>query len=257
MNNGFRYRKIAILMLPILFMFFECGKDIIKMGEVTPEDQLAAAMRIYNKKDYYKAKMQFAVLVLNNPGKSIIEHAQFYLAECHFQIKEYLLAISEYEKLIKSLPQSSFVDDARYKIGLSYEKLSPGYGLDQEYTQKAISQYQQFVDDYPNSELISTVEQHLGSCQDKLAKKEFKTGELYRKMGYNAAAIISFDAVLDKYSNSQYVDDALFWKGECLRRAKSPQEAINTYQLLLKRFPDGEFAAKARTQIKELLAVKK
>lgn len=257
MNNVVRFKKVVILLLPVLFMLFGCAKDNIKMGELTPEEQLAAAKRIYDKKDYYKAKMQFTILVLNNQGKSIIENAQFYLAECHFQLKEYFLAISEYEKLIKSLSQSSFVDDARYKIGLSYEKLSPGYGLDQEYTQKAISQYQQFMDDYPNSEWASTVEKRLIACQDKLAKKEFKTGELYRKMGYNSAAVISFNTVLEKFGDSQYVDDALFWKGECLQKSKKAQEAVDAFQILIKRFPESEFAGKARMRIKELLAGRK
>ena len=112
-------------------IFIHCGKQVVNMKELTPEAQFEAAKRLFDKKDYYKAKMQLTVVVLNNPGHSIIEQAQFYLAESHFYLKEYIQAIAEYEKLIRSMPQSPYVDDARYKVGLSYFELSPGYALDQ------------------------------------------------------------------------------------------------------------------------------
>ncbi len=257
MKKLFRFRWGLVFVSSMVFMFFGCSKESIKMSNLAPEEQFSDAKRIFDKKDYYKAKMQFTVLVMNNPGSNIVEDGQFYLAECHFNLKEYLLAISEYEKLIKSLPQSSYVDDARYKMGLCYEKLSPGYGLDQDYTQKAISQYQQFLEDYPTSELRTVVENHLSECRDKLGKKEYMTGELYRKMGYNASALISFNNVLENYSDTQYVDDALFWKGECLRKLKDKSGALDAFQILITRFADSTYGDKARARIKDLVKEKK
>jgi outer membrane protein assembly factor BamD len=194
---------------------------------------------------------------LNHPGSGVMEDAQFYLAECHFNLKEYLLAISEYEKLIKSLPQSNYVDDSRYKMGLCYEKLSPGYGLDQDYTFKAINQYQQFLDDYPKSELRSTVETHLMACREKLAKKEYMTGELYRKMGYDSSAVISFDAVLANFTDTSLACDALFWKAQCLLKLNRPDEARETFRTLITSFPGSPNAVRAEKRIKEIAERKK
>ena len=254
MKKFFQIQHLVLVSATFLiFMFFGCSKENIKMNSLTPEEQFSEAKRIFDKRDFYKAKMQFTVLVMNNPGSTVIEDGQFYLAECHFNLKEYLLAISEYEKLIKSLPQSSYVDDARNKMGLCYEKLSPGYGLDQDYTQKAISQYQQFLEDYTTSELRPVVEKHLSECRDKLGKKEYMTGELYRKMGYNTSALISFNNVLETYNDTQYVDDALFWKGECLRKLKDKAGALDAYQTLITRFADSAYGDRARARIKEMV----
>ncbi len=247
---------IACIGLVLLAGFAGCGKEGILGEGLSPEEQFAFTKHLFDKRDFYKAKMQFTVLVLNNPGSRIIEDAQFYLAECHFNLKEYLLAAAEYEKLIKSLPQSEYVDDARYKIGMCYEKLSPGYSLDQEYTVKAIGQYQQFVEEYPGSELRSAAEERLRFCRNKIAEKEYKTGELYRKMGYHASALISFNAVLENYYDTDFTDDALYWKGFCLGKIGNEQEARSAYEMLLSKYPESKFAASARERLKGLAASK-
>jgi outer membrane protein assembly factor BamD len=215
------------------------------MKENTPEEQFEEAKQVFDKKDYYKAKTQFTVIVLNNPGHRIIESAQYYLAESHYSLKEYIQAISEYEKLIRSMPQSPFVDDSRYKVGLCYYELSPGYALDQEYSQKAIYQFQLFLEEYPNSDIRADVEKKLIEARDKLAKKEFKTGELYRKMGYYDSAIISFSAVIDEYYDTQYADDSYYWKGWCLLKMLNWQVSIEILSALKEKHPDSEFTLEA------------
>jgi outer membrane protein assembly factor BamD len=254
----FSFRFIPTLLFSaVLLLSSGCGRNGVKLNELSPEEQFAQTKRLFDKKDYYKAKMQFTVLVLNHPGSGVMEEAQFYLSECHFHLKEYLLAISEYEKLIKSLPQSGFVDDSRQKMGLCYEKLSPSYGLDQDYTLKAINEYQQFLDDYPQSELRPVVESHMNLCREKLAKKEYMTGELYRKMGYDSSAVISFDAVLENYQDTSFSDDALFWKAQCLMKLNKTDEGMETFRLLISSFPDSPGAEKAKNRLKEVMERRK
>ena len=178
----YRFRKYGLFLLFfgfIVLYFSGCNRESINLRELSPEEQFAYAKRIFDKKDYYKAKMQFTVVVLNNPGHPIIEKAQFYLGQSYYYEKEYLLAAAEYEKLIQSIPQSPIVDDAQYMVGMCYYQMSPGYALDQEYTFKAITKFQQFLEDYPESEFRPMAEKRLAECMDKLAKKEYKTGELY------------------------------------------------------------------------------
>ena len=206
--------SVILILFVILLGLFGCVGKKVNLSAMTPEEQFEYAKKFFDKKDHYNAKMQFTIVVLNNPGHRIIGKAQFYLAESYYYLKEYILAVGEYEKLIRSLATSEYVDDANYKIGMCYYKLAPNYGLDQEYTMKAILQFQLFLEEFPDSELKFEVENKLSECRNKLAKKEYKTGELYRKMGYPRAAIISFNVVLEKYYDTPYIDDALFWKGE-------------------------------------------
>lgn len=233
-------------------LLFGCSKDKINFATLTPDEQLAYAKSRFEKRDYYGAKMNFTVIVLNNPGSRLIEEAQYYLGESHYRLKEYLLAIEEYEKLIRSLPQSEFVDDASYKVALSYYMLSPNYGHDQEYTNKAILQFQQFLEDYPDSDLREEAQVKLDECREKLAKKEFKSGELYRKMGYYRAALVYYQDVLDSYYDTSLIADALYWKAECHKRIAEWEQAEKLYSDLITRYPDSGWAGSAQTKLEDV-----
>jgi outer membrane protein assembly factor BamD len=247
-------RRVLLICLPVFLwgtLWTGCSSGS-RLKSITPQDQFAAAKAVFDREDYFKAKNLFTVLVLNSPAGGTFERAQFYLAESEYGLKEFIEAIAEYEKLIKSMPGSEFVDDARYKIGMCYYKLAPGYALDQDYTFKAISQFQQFLDDHPDSEWRPEVERRLTDCRNKLAKKEFKTGELYIKMRYERAALISFDAVLELYRDSDFADDALFWKGETHRRLGEIEAADLAFRSLLVSYPQSPFVSKASSRLKDM-----
>ncbi len=249
MKHNFKLLISGFIIVLIVQIFTGCGSSRVNLPSMPPEEQLLTAMKTFQKKDYYQAKNQFTIVVLNNRGHRIIEEAQFYLGECHYHLKEYILAIAEYEKLIRTLPRSEFVDDARYKIGMCYYKLAPNYALDQEYTIKAISEFQQFLIEYPESELLEVVEERMHECQEKLARKAYKAGELYRKMGYYKSAIISYELMLNEYPESKYVDDAMFFKGECHRLMSEDDEAEKLYQNLVRIFPESEWKERALARI--------
>ena len=254
MRSHRKSRYLFFLMFTgvVIWSFAGCNKETVNLAKMTPEQQFEYAKKIFDKKDYYKAKMQFMLITMSNPGSKVVEKAQFYLAESYYHLKEYITAIEEYKKLIRSLPTSPYVDDASYKIGMCYYKLSPGYALDQEYTVKAITQFQRFLEDYPNSELRPEVEKRLAECRNKLAKKEYKNGELYRKMGYYRAAVISFDNVLKDYYDTKFADDALYWKGECLRKAGKLKEAEKTFNEFLAKYPKDTRVEKVRKKLADI-----
>lgn len=251
-----RFKSIIWIMLSCTFFLIVigtgCNKGSMNAERSSAEEHFKEAKRLFDKKKYYKAKMEFRLLVLNNQGSLIIEKAQFYLAETHLMMKEYILAIEEYEKLIRSLPRSQYVDDARYKVGMSYFKLSPHYALDQEYTLKAIDQFRQFIEEYPDSELRPEVQSKLAECVGKLAKKEYMTGNLYRKMNQYKAAVISFDVVLGKYEDTEFAELALFWKGDCYHRMNDFDTSEMLFKNFIRKYPESNMVPKANEKIEEI-----
>ncbi len=228
-----------------------CSKAKVRPN-LTAEERLSLAKQMFAKGDYLDAKQQLLVLTLSFQGSAVADEAQFYLAECHYQLKEYVLAISEYERLLKSYPNSQYVDDAEYKIGMSHFKLSPSSGLDQENARKAMEHFQRFLEDYPDSPLKKEVEASLQQCRNKLAKKEYDTGVLYRKMGYYDSALIYFDSVLATYYDTPYGPKALFWKGECLMKQGRYEEAREVFSDYARRYPQGAEGERVRRRLKEL-----
>lgn len=174
------------------------------------------ALIAFNQKKWEKASELFTLVVINSPGSDLADDAQFYLGECHFQRKDYLLAISEYQKLTERYPYSPLVEDALYKIALAQFKNAPDFQLDQEYTLKALDSFQEFIESYPNSKYRKEAESNIVAIRNRLARKLYETGRLYRKLREWEAAIFYLDKMLEKYYDTDYVVPAYLEKAYCL-----------------------------------------
>ncbi len=246
-------KNLNKIILPILLFHLlqGCGGYNVKPN-ISAEERLALARRMFENKDYFEAKQQFKILTLNNPGAAFVDEAQFFLAESHFFSKEYILAADEYNRLVRLYPRSGWVDDASYKAAVCDYKLSPKPSLDQTYTVRAVSSFQRFIEDFPNSDLIPEAERILGICRSKLSKKDYRAGELYRKMHDYYAAFVYFDSVVTNYYDTEYAEDATFWKGECLYRLGRFNDARTALEELLRKYPDSENARKARERLETI-----
>ena len=245
---GFGYRLAILGILALLV--FSCAKNRMKPN-ATLEERMQEGMRLFEKGNYFDAKTQFRIITLSHSGSLLADKAQFYYAECHFNMKEYILSASEYERLIKVYPNSEYVDDAKYKLGLSYFKLSPKYSLDQEYTMSSIVQFQEFLEDYHTSELVPQVEKYLLEARNKLAHKIYASAEIYRKMAYYASAVIYYSKVLEEYYDTEYAPKALFWLGECDRKMEKFQESLDSFSEFIQKYPNHEWLPRARNKIKQ------
>lgn len=235
----------------VVFALAACNSYNIK-ADISPEERFKIAKQMSSKEDYFDAKNQLRILTLNSPGLPFIDEAQYLLAECHLNMKEYLIAADEYERLTRFYPRSEWLDDARYKIAFCSYKLSPKPSLDPKYTLQAVQQFQAFIEEYPGSSLVQEAEKLLRECRGKLAQKEYKAGELYRKTGNYDAAIVYFDGVLNGYYDTEFAKPALFWKGECLYSLKEFQRASNIFLELIEKYPKSEFISLAKERVEKI-----
>jgi TolA-binding protein len=75
---------------------------------------------------------------------------------------------------------------------------------------------------------------------------------MWTKMKRHRAAIIYFDEVLQKYPNSIWVPESLFWKARCLQERQQDDEAIKLLRLLVQSFPDHKVTAAAQNELEHL-----
>ncbi|MDZ7722150.1 MAG: outer membrane protein assembly factor BamD [candidate division KSB1 bacterium] len=246
-----KIRKVGIILIIFMIGLFSCSKYNIKDG--TPLDKrMEIAMKMFENGDYFEAKTQFRIITLSHSGNQNADKAQFYLAECHYNMKEYILAANEYERLTKVFPASEYVDDAKFKLGMSYYQLSPHYGLDQTYTEKSIEHFQEFLEDYHTSDLVEKVERNLLDARSKLAHKVYSSGRIYRKMGRYRAANIYFNKVLEEYYDSKWAPRALYWIGECNRRMHKPKQAIEAFAEFKQKYSHHEWIGRTNDALREL-----
>lgn len=241
---------LLILLIGISLFSFSCASKKLR-ANASLEDRMAEGVRLFEKGNYFDAKTQFRIVTLSHSGSLIADKAQFYLAECHYNMKEYILSASEYERLIKVYPSSDYVDDAKYKLGMSYYKLSPKYALDQEYTLQSIAHFQEFLEDYHTSDLVPEVEKYLLEARHKLAEKVYASAEIYRKMAYFNSAKIYYNKVMEEYYDTEFAPKSLYWIGECNRRDEAYQEAFEAFDEFLQKYPKHEWLTRVRAKIKQ------
>src|SRR5699024_6865581 len=115
-------------------------------------------------------------------GKPQGEYLSYMYANAYYRLEDYYDAGSRYqfERFVKSYPQSDKAEEAAFKSAKSYYYISPRYSLDQTDTHKAIRKLQHYISKYPGGEHIGEANQIIASLRVKLEKKKFELAELYR-----------------------------------------------------------------------------
>ena len=90
-------------------------------------------------------------IISRHPNHNLAEKSQFQIAEIYLNdIKEFDLAIEEFNKVIFSYPDSDVAKNSLFMIAYIYNNYLGAYS-------DAINSYNQFLSKYPNDELIPSV----------------------------------------------------------------------------------------------------
>ena len=203
--------KKIIGILLIIFLLFGCSgsKDVSLM---TADEHLAYAMEMYEDGDYQFSIKEFQSIILQFPGNTVNDDAQYYLAMSYYNDDQYLLAAYEFSKLIRDLKGSEFVSKSQFMLAESYYQLSPPYPLEQSYTNKAITEFQAFIDFFPLDPKVEEAERKIQELNLKLAEKLFNTARIYEKMEYYNASLEYYTKVYETYHDTKYAPLALHKK---------------------------------------------
>ena len=75
-------------------------------------NQYRAAKVFFESNQFSEAILEFTSFLKSNPNHPLAGAAQFYIGESYFKQKEHRLALEEYDRVLASYNQSSFVADA-------------------------------------------------------------------------------------------------------------------------------------------------
>ena len=247
------FRPVALWVGVLAMMLLSGCGDRVNKKALGPDEYFAYAKKKFDNGDYLSASTEFTVVTLRFSGHPVVDEAQYYLAESHFKSEEYLIAISEYEKLINEYPQSPFNQLAQFKVGLSFYRMSLRAELDQEYTRQAMRRFQNFVEENPSHELNEEAQKLIANLREKLAHKQLIGATTYRRMGIWDSALIYYDIVLERYYDTPSAEEAMFFRGESLFKLKRFPEAQTAFTLFLEKFPQSEYASRAKGRLGDLV----
>lgn len=142
--------------------------------------------------------------------------------------------------------QYANTDDAayvQYLIGLAYSKQIPDVTQDQRAAAQTIDAMQKVVDNYPKSEYVEDAQTKIRFARDNLAGKEMQVGRYYLERKEYLAAIQRFRLVVEKYPNTNQVEEALARLVEAYFALGIVQEAQAAAAVLGRNYPDSQWYA--------------
>lgn len=186
------------------------------------------------------------------PQSKYADAALFEAATTYFETGQKGYAVSTFNKLISTYPNSAYLNEAHLKLGLVYYN-------EQNYN-KALQEYEQVLGNSPSSEdgkaafsgiqdiAIATNDKNLVA---KMAKKypgwldqsdterlNYEFAESQYAQGNYAAALERFNEYLNNFPNGAFVLNAHFYRGECYYVDDKFSEALADYTYVLDNKPN-------------------
>ena len=208
LKKMFKIRIINFILLFISIVIIASCAGNKPAEQLSFEERYKRGQEFLENKKYYNAQQEFQIIVLSGSHTELGDDAQFYLAESYFKNKEYILAISEYERLTRKMKFSPFVENSRWRICEAYVAESPKYYHDQSNTEKALQKLQEFIEEYPESEFRDNANATVKKLRNKLAEKIDETALLYIKLHAYDSAVVAYEDLLSQYYDTDFADDA-------------------------------------------------
>ncbi|HET8735371.1 MAG TPA: outer membrane protein assembly factor BamD [Pricia sp.] len=260
-------RKLIVPLLVLAGMLQSCSEyqKVLKNEDVKAKYDLA--QKFYDEGDMKRANRLFEQIAPQYVGKPQGERVMFFFANSYFQLGDYNMAGYQFERFVKSYPKSEKVVEASFLVAKSYYELSPRYSLDQTDTDKALAKLQIFINAYPDSEYFDEANAMAKQLTTKKERKAYEIAKQYNKLGefdftFLNPAVTAFDNFISDYPGSIYREDAMYYRFESATqyalnsfdRLKSErlQEAQSDYNVLMKQFPETEYAKRAKSLIQKI-----
>lgn len=110
----------------------------------TPEQAYAAALEVFQAREYGQAVLDFIDFVTRYPKHRLASNAQYWIGEAYYVQRDYRQAALEFQKVIDADGRGAKVPDSLLKIGLCYVSLHQPV--------RAQEVWRQVVQTYPDSD---------------------------------------------------------------------------------------------------------
>ncbi len=180
------------------------------MKSTDMEAKYDAAVRYYEKKDYYHALQLFEELITVYRGTSKAEKSYYYYVYCTYYVDDFTMAAYHFNNFVQSYPGSPYAEEMQYMYAYCYYLDSPISSLDQSSTYDAIEKFQLFINRYPNSSKVEQSNKIIDELRLKLEEKSFNNARLYYRTENYKAAVVAFANLLKDYPYTIYKEEALF-----------------------------------------------
>nr|WP_223385642.1 outer membrane protein assembly factor BamD [Oricola cellulosilytica] len=190
-----------------------------------------------------EAAKKFEAVDRQHPYSEFARKANVMAAFTSYKLGNYDQAVQAARRFVNLYPTDEDAPYAQYIIGLSYFNQMPEVTRDQRDTRLAIQNFNELLERYPGSIYEDDAQAKIRAARDQLAGKEMQVGRYYLERREYPGAINRFRAVVEEYSNTRHVEEALARLAETYYAMGLVSEAQTAAAVLGHNFPDSQWYA--------------
>ena len=234
------FRNCVVLMFAA-FVIQGCATAPVRN---TAEELIADADRFYSEGKYEKAIEQWKKVREKYPPPEVSAKVELAIADTYFLNKEFIESAVEYEGFRKLHPRHQNAGYALYRQALSNYRQIKGIDTDQVPLSNSLQLFESYLAQYPAGEFKAEVIEKINDCKDKQVQYELYVGRFYLKTGKVTSAVGRFEYALKMYPEKIRRAEILYYLGKAYQEADQKSKSLETYQTLVKEYPESEYAKK-------------
>ncbi|KQZ81454.1 hypothetical protein ASD64_10340 [Mesorhizobium sp. Root157] len=185
-----------------------------------------------------EASKKFAAVDRQHPYSEFARKSMVMGAFSNYRQGNYEEAIGSAKRYLTLYPSTEDADYAMYIIGLSYFRQIRDVTQDQKEARLTVQTMQELVTRWPDSEYVEDAKTKIRFANDQLAGKEMQIGRYYLERREYLAAIKRFRNVVESYSNTRHIEEALARLVEAYYAMGLTDEAQTAAAVLGQNYPD-------------------
>jgi len=233
-----------LLLVLVVAALAGCSGSDDKSGDFAVED-ITPADSLYNQAlanldagDLRTAQKRIKDLNNQHPYSEYSRRSLILDTFINYRQGSYTEAATSGKRFIQLYPADDDAAYAQYIIGMSYFKQMPHITRDQSSAQQSFDAMSSLVEKYPDSEYVQDARRKMRVTKDQLAGKQMLVGRYYQERREFLAAINRFRRVVEDYSDTRHVEEALARLTESYFSLGLVEEAQNSAAVLGHNFPD-------------------
>jgi len=188
-----------------------------------------------------EATAKFDAVDRQHPYSDFARKAMVMSAFANYRQGKYDEAINAAKRYVTLYPSSEDAAYAQYIIGLSYHRQIRDVTQDQKEARRTYEAMDELVQRWPESEYVEDAKTKMRFARDQLAGKEMQIGRYYLERREYIAAIKRFRAVVETYSNTRHIEEALARLTEAYYAMGLASEAQTAAAVLGHNYPDSQW----------------
>ncbi|MBU0581796.1 MAG: outer membrane protein assembly factor BamD [Alphaproteobacteria bacterium] len=212
------------------------------VDETEPADVLYnQGLANLNAGNLKEAGRKFAAVDRQHPYSEFARKSMVMGAFTNYRQGNFDEAINSGKRYVALYPSSEDAAYAQYIVGLSYFKQIRDVTQDQKESRRAIEAMEEVENRWPESEYVEDARTKIRFARDQLAGKEMQIGRYYLERREFIAAAKRFRYVVENYSNTRHVEEALARLTETYYAMGLTSEAQTAAAVLGHNYPDSQW----------------